>query len=238
MGTVTEYDSATIQNTNNLSTYNSGNIAPALDQLLVVTVIAGGTVDEAVLTAAANGVSTFHLIAQASFNTSLNTIYKFVANQKTTGTATMQVTFDCTGDAASGVIILVDALNDMTKVGADAVRSVGGVPQVMTIVNGPGASTPDWPGFPNPCLTGNITQYGLGEISSAGIFNPTGWTQGGFGVISNPTLGGAYGYRNSGFTGTDVTWPGNETAHGGIFVEFDTSADEPAAAFRGWGIPL
>jgi hypothetical protein len=216
VATVTEYDSATTQSTSNVSTYNSGNIAPSVGQLLVVAVIASGTVDAADVTASANGVSTFTRVDRATFGPTLHSVYLFVANQLTTGTSTMQVTFDCTGDAATGAIVLVCAVNGMTKTGATAIK------QSTRIDDGAGATTPVFT-FGANCLTGNVTIYALGEISTAGVLTPTNWTQGAAGAYSTPTIGGAYGYRASGFTGTTVTWPGNETAHGGVFVELDTT---------------
>ena len=238
MVTVAEFDAAITQSTSNLSAYNSGNITPVADQLLGAIVIASGTLaDNATMTAAANGISTFHKIDRATFGPDLHSVYAFIANQKSTGTATMQVTFNCPSDPATGAIILPFALVGMTKVGSAAVRSIGGTPQVAKVNNGAGASAPVFNlGAGNNVLTTNPTLYGLGEISSAGVLNPTGWTQGGSGTYGTPTIGGAYGYRNSGYTGTGPTWPGNETAHGGLFIEFDASAD--AVQFVGWGVPM
>jgi hypothetical protein len=225
VASVTEYDSATAQSTTDGTTRVSGNIAPAPGQLLRIVVIASGTVaNDATVTAAANGVSTFYMVGRATFGPTIHSVYEFIAEQFTTGSATMTVTFTCTSDAHTGAIVLVSAFNGMTKAGSAAVRSVGGTPQVSILDNGAGASAPAFPALGAAVLSTNPTTYALGEISTGGVLNPTGWTQGAGGSYSTPTIGGAYGYRISGFTGTAPTWPGNETAHGGIFVEYDAEA--------------
>lgn len=224
MATVTEYDAATLATTTNADTYDSGSFSPgSVGELLVVAVIAGGTSDPAVLTASGNGVSTFHRVDMVGFNGDLNETYLFVANQLTTGTSAMTVTFDCTGDTASGAIIQVCGVVGMSKTGSAAVR------QSTSIANGTGGTTPEFV-FPGNCLTGNVTIYAIGEISTGGLLTPTNWTEGAQSSFSTPTIGGAYGYRESGFTGTTVTWPGNETAHGGVFVELDTTSSATNAS--------
>jgi hypothetical protein len=239
MATWTEFDSATTQNTANQNTYSSGNIAPSVGQLLRVVVIASGTTaNDATVTAAANGVSTFHPVGRATFGPTIHSVYEFIADQFTTGTATMTVTFNCSSDQPTGAIVLVSALNGMERAGSAAVRSVGGTPQVSILNNGAGASVPAFPALGANVLTTNPTGYALGEISTAGVLNPTGWTQGASGGYSTPTIGGAYGYRNSGFTGTAPTWPGNETAHGGLFVEYDASPLAVVEQSDGPGFPI
>lgn len=217
MATVTEYDAATLSTTTNASVYTSASFTPAVGDLLVVSVIAAGTVtDPATLTGSGNGVTTFTQVDRATFNSAHST-YIFVADALATGTASMTVEFDCTGDAATGCIIMVCGVVGMSKTGADAIR------QFCLEDDQPGGTQPQFV-FPGACLTGNVTVYALGEISTGGILTPTNWTEGDEASFSSPTCGGGYGYRASGFTGTTVDWPGNETAHGGVFVELDTSS--------------
>lgn len=217
MATVTEYDAATSTSTSNVNTYDSASFSPgSTGELLVVSVVAGGTSDPGEVTAAANGVSTFTRVDSVGFNGSINETYLFIADQLTTGTSAMTVTFDCTGDVGSGAIVMVCGVVGMSKTGATAIR------QFAVVENGTGGTTPAFT-FASACLTGNVTIYAIGEISTAGLNNPTNWTEGAQSSFSSPTIGGAYGYRESGFTGTTVTWPASETAHGGIIVELDTS---------------
>lgn len=218
MATVTQYDAGARSSSLNQALYPSNSFAPgSVGELLGAVVIASGTVDAGAVTAAANGVSTFTRVDRASFGPSTHSVYMFLADQLTTGTAAMTVTFDCTGDDATGAIVLPFGVVGMSKTGATAIK------QSTKIDDGAGATAPVFT-FGTNVLTGNVTVYGLGEISSGGVLTPTNWTQGHQDTFSTPTIGGAYGYRNSGFTGTTVTWPGNETAHGGVMVELDTSS--------------
>lgn len=217
MATVTEYDAASVASTTDGATRVSNSFTPNADEVLVVTVVAGGTVSAApTLTSSANGIS-FALVDRGEFN-SLNSVYQFVAKRHTPASpSAMTLTFTAVGDNHSGAMMFVAGIAGMERVGLDAVR------QHSVITNGPGASVPDFPDLGSNVLTGNVTLYSLGEISTGGILTPTGWTEGGEDSFTTPTVGGGYGYRTSGFTGLSPTWPGNETAHGGIFTEFDTS---------------
>lgn len=231
MSTVTEYDAASRSSSLNQETYPSNSFSPAVGDLPVVFVISSGTVDAGAISASANGISSFVSAGRATFGPTVHSVYMFIGEQLATGTAAMTVTFDCTGDPATGALVFACGVSGMTKVGAAAIR------QVDLLDNGAGATQPQFV-LPAPALSSNVTLYALGEISSAGILTPTGWTQGAWDTFSTPTIGGGYGYRNSGFSGTTVNWPGNETAHGGIFVELDTSSDAVVEQSNGPGFPI
>ena len=160
------------------STRVSNSFTPtATGRLLVVPVIATGTVAAAAtVTAAANGVSTFTLVSRATFGPTLHSVYIFVANQPTTGTSAMTVTFDCTADPHTGAGVMVAGVNGMSKVGSAAVK------QFVKIDNGAGASTPSFV-FSSSVLTYNATIYALGEISTGGVLTPASWTEGHSGVV-------------------------------------------------------
>lgn len=218
MGTFVEYDAATVASSTDGATRVTPSFTPGGDELLVVKVTASGTVtNTATLTSSANGI-TFALLARATFGPTIHSVYVFVAKRRTPASpAAMTLTFDCTGDNHSGAIIHVAGITGMERVGLDAVR------QHVIINDGTGGTAPVFT-LPSNALTGNPTYYALAEISTGGVLTPTNWTEGAESSYSTPTIGAAYGYRNSGYTGTGPTWPGNETAHGGVFIEFDTSA--------------
>jgi hypothetical protein len=202
--------------TTNAAIYTTAGFTPALGDLLVVLVVAASTIDDGAVTASANGISTFTRVDRAIFNLSNHSAYIFIADQLAAGTASMTVTFDCTGDDAGGAVVQVAAVSGMTRTGIDAVR------QHAKLDNGDGPSTPVFT-FSSACLTSNPTLVCLGQISTAGSTPPTNWSEGSDTSFSTPTIGGTYVYRDSGFTGTTITWGDSETANGGIAIELDTT---------------
>jgi len=216
MATVTDSGAVTAS-TLNQATYASASFAPASGDLLVVLVTASTTVDAGDITVSANGVTSMTRVDRSTSSTSSHSQYIFVANQLTTGTASMTVTFDCTGDDATGAIVMVARVAGMTKTGATAIK------QSVKLDNGAGSTTPTFT-FAASCLTGNPTLVVLGQVSTAGSVPPSGWTEAVDTSYSTPTIGGTYVFRDSGFTGTTITWGDTETAHGGVAVELDASA--------------
>jgi hypothetical protein len=202
------------------NTLGSGSFSPASGDLLVAFCVANGSVDAGEITLTpTNGVSSFTKVDDAIGGPDLHTHYIFVADQLTTGTSSMSLTFDVTGDTATGLSIAVASVSDMTRVGLDAVK------QSTVIDNGAGGVPPAFT-FGTSCLTGNPTMFVLGNVSTGGLSVPTNWTEAAGSDLtwSSPTYGVHYCYRNSGFTGTTITYPSNETAHGGVAIELDTSS--------------
>lgn len=226
MATITDSGAVTAS-TSNVSTYASASFAPAVGDLLVVLVVASTTVDAGDVTVSANGVTSMTRVDRSTSSTSIHSQYIFVANQLTTGTASMTVTFDCTGDDATGAIVMVARVAGMTKTGATAIK------QSVKLDNGAGGTTPTFV-LPSSCLTGNPTLVVLGQVATAGSLPPSGWTEAVDTSYGTPTIGGTYVFRDSGFTGTTITWGDTETAHGGVAVELDASGSgtTPVSATR------
>lgn len=203
---------------NNVTSYASGSFTPAASELLGAFVMASGTVATGTMTDS-QGLG-FTKVTSALKNASADTVYLFIANNLAANSS-MTVTFDCTGDAATGAIIEVFGVSSMTKTGLTAIRAskvqnnlgTGGTPNVGT--------------FPQAALTTNPT---VGAVGAAGtspiVTEPTGWTElDDSTAFTTPAGTMEYVGRNSGFTGTSIQWGSTvATGSGAIIAELDASA--------------
>ena len=207
--------------TANASSYASGSFTPALGDLLVVFVQASATVAAGTLTSSRTGF-TFSKVTSALNAT--DTIYCFVANQLVTEAVSQTVTFDCTGDAATGAIIQIAAVSGISKFGNPAAS----VRQSAVSDNQASGGTPAAT-FGSSCLTGNPTLGVVGNDSNpAGLTAPTSWTERDDTGYGTPTSGAEYVSRDSGFTGTTITWGSTSaTAFGVVIIEIDASTVSP-----------
>lgn len=198
----------------------SGAFTPALNDLLIVAVVASGTADTAPTLTNSAGL-TFTLITRSAYSASANSIYIFVSNALVSSATSQTVTVDCPADSATGTIIFVEAVAGMTRTGLGAIlqfarqqnQSAGGTPTAVFGAN---------------VNTNNVTIGVVGNSSSpAGLTPPTSWTEpastGDLG-FSTPTTGGEVVFRDSGFSSTTVTWGSTSaTVFGTIMIELDTS---------------
>lgn len=214
MATVTH--GITTSNTANTTSYTSGSFTPALNDLLLVFVEAGGTVAIGSMTDS-QGLG-FTKVTSAIYDTNTQTVYCFVANNLAAASA-MTVTFDCTGDPSTGVVICVARIAGMTRTNLSAIRQ-------SAVENNLAAATVPAPVFAASALTGNPTLGAVGNNSNpAAITEPTSWTEQADAGVVTPDRGLEYVSRNSGFTGTTITWgSAGATVKGDIIVELDTSA--------------
>jgi len=161
---------------------------------------------------------TFSQFAKATYNGSANSLYGFVSDGFVTNAASQTVDFGVSGDETTGTIIFVCAVAGMPTSGLAAVR------QFAVQNNGAAAGTPA-PAFASLCLTGNVTLGCVGNNAAAAgsLTPPTGWTEPastGDLAYATPSTGGEYCFRDSGFTGTTVTWgSASATVFGAIIVE-------------------
>lgn len=210
----------------NVTSYAAGTFTPAASDLLVGMVAATDTVAAGTMTSTGN-TAAWTKITTALFQSSAGTCYLFVQNALTTATATV-VTFDCTGDAATGAIIAVARISGMTRTGASAVRQSAVLSNLAVALGNPISS----PTLAAAALTGNPTIEFAGTLYGGGspeTFNPpTNWTEGvADGSYLTPNTAFEYHFRNSGFTGTNTGWAdttGGADNLGIILAEFDTSA--------------
>lgn len=200
--------------TANVTSYASGAFTPAASDLLVAFVVATTTVAAGSMTNSAG--LTFTKITTALKGTSADTLYMFVADSLAAASS-QTCTFDCTGDAATGSVIYVVRVSGMTRTGSSS--SLQTAKQENLGSGGTPAAT-----FPASALTGNPT---LGFVSGSGaVTPPTSWTE----LVADttyatPTTSAEYCTRDSGFTGTTITWGSTITGVSGcIIAELDTSA--------------
>lgn len=221
MATVTHAVSTT--SSSNTNSYPSAAFTPALQDLLVGFVVASGTVASGGMTSSRPGF-TFSKVTSAVKNSSADTIYAFVADQLVSEAVSQTATFDCTGDNATGAIIFIARVSGITKFGTPA-ASV----RQYAVQNNQAGSTTAAPAFSASALTTNPTLGVVGNgASPAGLTQPSGWSEQGDTGYGTPTTGGEYVSRDSGFTGTTITWgSGSASAYGDIILEIDAST--PAA---------
>lgn len=196
------------------TSYVSGAFTPAAADLLLVFVTSNATVAVGTMTDS-QGIG-FTKVTSAVYEASINTIYLFVANGPAAASS-MTVTFDCTGDAAGGNIIQVVRVSGMLKFGLDAIL------QTAKQENQAAAGTPA-PAFAASAKTGNPTLGVVGlSDNPAAMTPPTSWTEQSDAGYNTPVTGAEYVTRNSGFTGTTITWGSATSAvFGDIIVELDT----------------
>lgn len=209
------------QSTTDGTSFATGAWTPAANDLLLAFVVASGTVATGSFSTSAG--TTFTKVTSALKNTSADTIYCFIANALSSASS-QTATFDCTGDSATGACITVIAISGMTRTGASAIKQ-------SKVISNHASATPAIT-FDTSALTGNPT---LGVIGNAtqppGLTPPTSWTEINDDGYLTPATGIETVSRNSGFTGTTITWGSSSgTAWGGIIVELDASAISTAIA--------
>jgi hypothetical protein len=214
--------------TSNVSSYASASFTPAANDLLVVLVTATATVtNPGTCTSSIAGI-TFSPVVRSVWSTSANTVVSFVSNQFVPATS-QTVTYDCTGDAATGAIVVVLRVAGLTRTGTSAIV------QSAVQTNGAAAATPA-PAFSASANTNNpcIGFYGSGTSSTTKNSAPASWTEvydlTGY---ASPTTGTHVISRNSGFTGTTVTWGGaSASVFGAQIIELNTADPD------GYSLPI
>lgn len=205
--------------TSNVTSYASGSFTPGAGEVLVAFVYASGTAATGTMTDS-QGLG-FTKVTGESRGTSADALYAFVSNAAAAASA-MTVTFDCTGDAATGALIFVAGVSSLTRTGISAVKQFEGESN-----RNAGSGSPEVV-FASSVLTGNPTLMFMADGDNPpAVTPPTGWTEpaGGDTGFASPAVGGEYNYRNSGFTGTTVTWASAAATNwGSIGLELDTSS--------------
>lgn len=202
--------------TSNVTSYASGAFTPAAGDLLIAFVVASGTVATGTMTDSQS--LGFTKVTSALKASSVDTVYAFVSNNLAANSS-MTVTFDCTGDAATGAVIFVASVSGMLRAGLNAIAQ-------SAIQENQAASGTPAPAFTNAVNTNNPTLGSVGNGSNpAGMTPPSSWTEDAAGDTgyNTPPTGGEYAFRNSGFTGTTITWGSTSaTAFGAIILELET----------------
>jgi hypothetical protein len=201
----------------NAATYVSTAFTPAAGDLLVVFVSASGTTAIGSMTDSQGGSSWVTAIIRRLYNTNASSLYCFVRTSSVAASS-MTVTFDCTGDNATGANQHVIRIAGMSKFGSAAVL------QTASEENQASGTTPA-PVFGASALTGNVTLGAIGAQGAAPLCTPpTNWTELQDTSYTVPNNGLETVNRDSGFTGTTITWGSTVgAAWASLTVELDTT---------------
>jgi hypothetical protein len=196
-------------------------ITPAVGDLFIAFCVASVNTQTAP-TMTDNNSGTYSLITTAQKATSADTMSVFVRNQFLANTTSTTLTC-ATGSNTAGEIVVV-AVTGMSQTGSNAIR------QSNRQENQASGGTPA-PAFSSAALTDNMT---LGAIfnatNPATMTTPTNWTERQDVGQATPTTGLEVVTRDSGFTGTTVTWGSTSgSAFSSIIVELDASVDPSAS---------
>ena len=215
MAAVTNLLATPFESTTNSSTYTTPSVTPAAGDLLIVFV--GATGKGGALTSISDSLGGAYVMPDFFLATSsADMITIGVASQLASGSS-LTVTVN-TGSAATGCAIHIAKVTGMTNVGNAAVRQHNGTD------NGTSGTTPA-PSFGVAALTSNPTVGMVGSGSLTAVTPPTNWTElaEGAGFITPNWLQESVG-RDSGFTGTTITWGNTRAAVFGAYImELDAS---------------
>lgn len=206
-----------IASTTNASSYTSPSFSVFTDELIVIFVAGTATLANGTVTDSLGG--TYTDCGTANKNSSADEAHVFVRDALISSNTTMTVTWDCSADSATGCIMFMVRVSGMSRTGSSAIR------QFANQNNQAGGGTPA-PSFAVAALTGNPTLgFIFNATNPAGMTPPTSWSElradAGYG---SPTTGGEYVVRNSGFTGTTITWGSTSaSAFCAMIIELDTS---------------
>lgn len=216
--------------TSNASTYAAGAFTPLASDLLVCMVVATDTVAAGTVSSTGN-TAAWTKITSGVFAASAHTLYLFVQNALCSNTSTT-VTFDCTGDAATGAVVSVVRVSGMTLTGASAVKQTAKIENQTVVTSGNPISSPT---LASACLTGNVTVEFEGNDKADVYVPPASWTEGvADTTYATPSAAFEYHFRNSGFTGTNTGWADTtgfaNVNYAVILAELDTSAGATPAS--------
>lgn len=224
MATATLGDS--LSDTTNTTAYTSNSFTPAAGDLLVLFAHQSGAVSS-VFTITDSQSGTWTKVGNTITRSSTATAGGCWIRDSTVSATAMTVTITY-GTSGTGNIMFVWRIAGMSKTGATAAR------QTANQNNQASGGTPA-PAFAVSADTNNVT---LGVVfnatNPAGLTPPTSWTEpatpaGDIGH-GTPAAGGETVNRDSGFTGTTITW-GSTSAS--VFCDFILELDTSSASAPG-----
>lgn len=189
-----------------------------VDELIVVFVANTGNVAPPTLTDNhADGLGTYTNITSALKNASADKMFVFVRNALIGSTAAAVITM--TPGTTTGGGMIIARVSGMLRTGTNAVRASGNQE------NQAASGTPA-PVFPQAALTANPCLGAIFNGTSPATLTPPGsWTEQKDLGYSTPTSGIEVATRDSGETGTTITWGSTSgSAFCSLIVELDTSA--------------
>jgi len=205
----------------NTATYDSTTYTPAAGDLLVVYFHISGTANPNLYVSSDTRGLGFVKVADTTF-TSAGAAGRgalFVAARFAPALSEI-ITCNTSSDNGTGAAVLVWAISGMGRTGSDAVRQVA-------LENSHAAGTPA-PTFPINALTDNLILGFVGDEGGAPPHwtPPSGFTEpaSGEGNFTAPAVSAETCNRDSGFTGTTVTWGNASTGvFSSLIAEFDTT---------------
>lgn len=213
--------SSTFTTASGTKTATLGALA-AGEMVFVVVANTGSTALPTVTDDNPDGLGAYTAIAGPILKaTSADRMYLFARNALVGNTASTIITM--APGATSGGGLSASRWTGFTRVGAALIRSITGTPQVGKQDNQAAATAA--PALPAACLTTNPTIGVVFNATNPPTFTATAsWTERFDNGFNTPTTGMHVQTRDSGFTGTTVTWG---TASGSAFcsmiVELDAS---------------
>lgn len=199
--------------TSNVTSYASGSFTPAASDLLIAVVTATDTVATGTMTDSQS--LGFTKIAGQTYNSAADSIYVFRANALAAASS-MTVTFDCTGDAATGATVCVFRIANADGVYVRAVGTGSGA-----------ASTTPTVALPQAVDSRNAVIGACGNgANPAALTPPASWSELGDTGYGTPPSGQEAASRNSGETLASIAWGGTSgTAWGAAVVEISTDGE-------------
>lgn len=209
----------------------SGGFTPTLNDLLIVWVQVADSADTGIGSLTSSVGLGFILGTTAAYNGSTYKLFQYVSTARVSNAAAGQtVTWDGVSDEGTGSIISVYAVAGMSRAGENAIRQAARQQNQA-------AGTPA-PGFPASCLTGNPTLGAIANVTNpAGLTQPASWTEGNDSGHGAPASGLEAVFRNSGFTGTTITWgSASASVFASIAIELDTTIPFSMLTLLGAGV--
>ena len=205
---------------------STGSFTPNIGDLIVVfTAHTGNTSAAAPTDNNADGLGTYSQIAAAAAvkTASTDTLRVWVRDAFVGSATATVVTHDPGASSGGGLRIATVLSMPAGRVGTTAVRQAGKQDNQV-------AGTPA-PSYPGAALTANMVLGSVFNDSNAsGVTAPASWSNVGTDQGYNtPTSGTRQFYRDSGETGTTITFGASATAFCSTIIELDTSAVGAAA---------
>lgn len=213
----------TYQNEVDGTSFTTGSFTPNTNDLIVVSVCARGTILTTPTMTSSVGGKTFTR-AYSVYPGSIGTTSLFIADQLASN-ASQTVTFDCTSDDATSVVITVYTISGMTKLGSAAL--------LQTAVDGTGTVDPTFSS--SPLTTNPIVCTVFTLDNSPGLTAPTGFATAVETIGSSPTGSVTTTYASSGITSATNTW-GGSLGSGFRATHWELDASASAALARSFGI--
>lgn len=187
----------TLGSTSNGTSYTTGAFTPTAGNYLIAFVTAMDTAVQGTLTDS-QGLSWTLIDSQVSNSTNMQLAY--ISDTGAAATSTT-VTWDCTGDAATGAIISVIQASGTDGLVRQSALSSGGASTTPTLV------------FSNACLTSSgVIMRASNTTNPHGMTAPTGYTARGGNSQNTPTNGGVGWELNSGETSATITSGGTSAS--------------------------